>query len=179
MQMRRQPVQMQGTTSLGKEKSKGGANKKAIERPGLLEDEIEELRKAFEMFDTDNSGRIDSKELKAAMQGLGFESKNPIIFQMFIDLEKEGGSSIDFETFLNAMTGRLGDKESESGVRGIFDLFDDGNSINIKNLKTVANDLLGENLSEYELKEIIEKYASDGQEITFDDFYSLMSKKDF
>lgn len=37
------------------------------ERPGLTEDEIEEIREAFNLFDTDGSGTIDPKELKAAM----------------------------------------------------------------------------------------------------------------
>jgi Ca2+-binding EF-hand superfamily protein len=41
--------------------------KKPIERPGLTEDEIEEIREAFNLFDTDGSGKIDPKELRAAM----------------------------------------------------------------------------------------------------------------
>jgi len=70
----------------------GGANKspvrrKAFERPGLTEDEIDEIREAFNLFDTDGSGMIDPKELKAAMQSLGFESKNPTIYQMIADLD--------------------------------------------------------------------------------------------
>ena len=51
-----------------------------VERPGLTEDEIEEIREAFNLFDTDGSGKIDPRELKAAMQSLGFESKNPTIY---------------------------------------------------------------------------------------------------
>ena len=46
--------------------------KKKIERAGLTEDEIEEIREAFNLFDTENTGKIDPKELKAAMQSLGF-----------------------------------------------------------------------------------------------------------
>mmetsp|Transcript_46116 Transcript_46116/g.64086 ORF Transcript_46116/g.64086 Transcript_46116/m.64086 type:complete len:84 (-) Transcript_46116:204-455(-) len=73
------------------QKGLGGKGKtRAIERPGLTEDEIEEIREAFNLFDTDNSGTIDPKELKAAMQSLGFESKNPTIYQMIADLENEG-----------------------------------------------------------------------------------------
>ena len=52
----------------------GGAKMKGkVERPGLTEDEIEEIREAFNLFDTDGSGKIDPRELKAAMQSLGFE----------------------------------------------------------------------------------------------------------
>ena len=46
---------------------------------------------------------------------------------MIADLEN-GGSSIDFETFLDAITSKLGDKESRDGISKIFALFDDDDS---------------------------------------------------
>jgi Ca2+-binding EF-hand superfamily protein len=49
-------------------------------RDDLTADEIEEVREAFNLFDTDGSGAIDPKELRAAMASLGFESKNPEIY---------------------------------------------------------------------------------------------------
>jgi centrin-1 len=52
---------------------KSPVRRKVFERPGLTEDEIEEIREAFALFDTDSTGVIDPKELKAAMQSLGFE----------------------------------------------------------------------------------------------------------
>lgn len=63
---------------------------KTYERPGLSEEEIEEIREAFNLFDTDGSGTIDPKELKAAMQSLGFEAKNQTIYQMISDIDKVG-----------------------------------------------------------------------------------------
>lgn len=44
---------------------------KQYSRPGLTDEEIIEIREAFDLFDTDGSGTIDPKELKAAMQSLG------------------------------------------------------------------------------------------------------------
>jgi centrin-1 len=35
-----------------------------IERPGLSQEEIGELKEAFNLFDTDGSGSIDPSELK-------------------------------------------------------------------------------------------------------------------
>ena len=128
--------------------------KKEAARPvGLTEDEIEEIREAFNLFDTDGSGAIDPKELRAAMQSLGFESKNPTIYQMIADLEKSaGGGEIDFETFLDAITAKLGDKETKEGIGKIFDLFDDDStkSINLQNLQRVAKEL-GETMTVEEL----------------------------
>lgn len=38
-----------------------GVAKKKVERPGLTEDEIEELREAFNLFDTEATGKIDPR----------------------------------------------------------------------------------------------------------------------
>ena len=176
--MRKTGQQPSSTGAKNQQVGKGGKSR-AIERPGLTEDEIEEIREAFNLFDTENSGQIDPKELKAAMQSLGFESKNPTIYQMIADLETEG-PSIDFDTFLRAITEKLGDKESKSGIQKIFNLFDDDNTgfISIKNLQRVAKEL-GETMNGDELKEMLERAASDGQDITFEDFYNIMTKKAF
>ncbi|CDJ70095.1 caltractin, putative [Eimeria necatrix] len=81
--------------------------RRRVERPGLTADEIEEVREAFSLFDTDGSGTVDPKELKAAMQTLGFESKNPSVFQMIAELDRDGGGPVDFEEFLDAITAKL------------------------------------------------------------------------
>jgi len=54
---------------------------------------------------------------------------------MIADLENSG-SEIDFDMFLNAITSKLGDKETKDGIGKIFDLFDDDGtgSINLVNL---------------------------------------------
>ena len=44
------------------------------EAPKFTEEQIEEIREAFNLFDTDGSGAIDYKELRSAMKALGFET---------------------------------------------------------------------------------------------------------
>ena len=36
-------------------------NAKALERPGLTEEEVKEIKEAFDLFDTDGGGSIDPK----------------------------------------------------------------------------------------------------------------------
>ncbi len=50
---------------------KGKSKRKSAKAPDLTEEEIEEIREAFNLFDVDGSGAIDPKELKAAMKSLG------------------------------------------------------------------------------------------------------------
>ncbi len=160
---------------------KAPIQRKVFEKPGLTEDEIEEIREAFNLFDTDGSGTIDPKELKAAMESLGFENKNPTIYQMIADLDIPGSAGgINFDQFLDAITTRLGNRETKEGIYRIFQLFDDDNSIsiNITNLRRVSKEL-GETMGMEELKEMLERAASNGEEISFDDFYFIMTKKTF
>ena len=155
-----------------------------VEKPGLSNEEVDEIRQAFDLFDTNGTGKIDPKELKAAMQSLGFDSKNPTIYQLIADLDtpeaaRNGG--ISFDDCVGAINDKLGDKESKEGIRRIFDLFiDDPNAdtITLSSLKKIAQEL-GENMTAEELKDMLERASANGTELTFDEFYEIMTKKSF
>ena len=69
----------------------GGQKKKSNgPRPELTEEQKQEIREAFDLFDADGSGTIDVKELKVAMRALGFEPKKEEIKKMIADIDKEG-----------------------------------------------------------------------------------------
>ena len=150
-------------------------------RPGLTDDEIEELRQAFDLFDTDGSGTIDPKELRVAMQSLGFETKNQTIYQMIQDIDKDGDGDVNFDEFLEMMTSRLAGSDTKEDIQKIFELFDDDMTgyISLQNLKRVAIEL-GENMDDAELLEMIERadMDKDGQ-ISSEEFYTIMTQKTF
>ena len=155
-----------------------------IEKSGLSNDEVDEIRQAFDLFDTNGTGKIDPKELKAAMQSLGFDTKNPTIYTLIADLDtpeaaKNGG--VNFDDFVGSINNKLGDKESKEGIHRIFELFiDDPNAdtITLSSLKKIAQEL-GENMSAEELKDMLERASANGTELTFDEFYEIMTKKNF
>ena len=64
------------------------------------EEQKQEIREAFDLFDTDGSGTIDAKELKVAMRALGFEPKKEEIKKMIADIDKDGSGTIDFEEYV-------------------------------------------------------------------------------
>merc|ERR1712006_47474 len=84
--------------------SRRGGKKK----PGQLSDEqLDEIREAFSLFDSDASGMIDIRELKAAMRALGFEVKNEELKKMVSDIDNDGNGTIEFGEFLQMMTGKM------------------------------------------------------------------------
>ena len=168
----------------GNQKAQGKAEQfdaKKYERPGLSADEIEEIKEAFDIFDVDRSGAISVQELLNAMRSLGFDTKNPAIFQMIADMDEDGNGEIEFEEFLDMMTARISDRNTKEDLERVFKLFDDKRTgeISVENLRRVAKEL-GEDIPEEELREIILRADLDGDgKLTFDDFYAVITKKTF
>ncbi|CAJ1059145.1 caltractin [Xyrichtys novacula] len=126
--------------------------KKAAQKE-LTEEQKQEIKEAFDLFDTDGTGTIDVKELKVAMRALGFEPKKEEIKQMIADIDKEGSGTIEFSTFFNMMAPKMAEKDYKEEILKAFRLFDDDctGKISFKNLKRVAKEL-GENLTDVELQ---------------------------
>ncbi len=59
------------------------------------------------------------------MASLGVEAKNPAIYQMIADLDKDGSGQIDFDEFLAMMTTKPSENESREDIHKVFILFDD------------------------------------------------------
>ena len=68
-----------------KKKMSKRTDSKRVERPGLSSEKVNEIRQSFDLFDTNVTGKIDSKELRAAMQSFRFDSKNPTIYKLIAD----------------------------------------------------------------------------------------------
>jgi len=154
---------------------KGGKTGKAE----LTEEQKQEIREAFDLFDTDGSGTIDAKELKVAMRALGFEPKKEEIKKMIADIDKDGSGTIDFDEFLQMMTAKMSEKDSREEILKAFRLFDDDETgkISFKNLKRVAKEL-GENMTDEELQEMIDEADRDGDgEINEEEFLRIMIRR--
>ena len=167
--------------SKGRSRGTREFNPKTYERPGLNEEEIMEIKEAFDLFDTDGGGSIDPKELKEAMNSLGLEARNQTIYQMITDLDADNSGAIEFSEFLDLMTARMSDRDTKEDIKKVFRLFDEESKgvITLKSLRRVAKEL-GETMEENELQEMIERADSDGDgNVTFDDFYNIMTKKTF
>merc|ERR1712010_422129 len=155
------------------------AKKKGKAKSGLSEEQVEEIREAFNLFDADQSGAIDIRELEAAMRALGFEIKKEELKKMIADIDSSGDGDIDFGEFLEMMTGKMGEKDSREDIEKVFKLFDDDSTgkISLRNLRRVAQEL-GEDVDDEELQDMINQADRDGDgEINCDEFFRIMKKK--
>jgi len=62
----------------------GRGVKKGGPKPELTEEQKQEIREAFDLFDTDGSGTIDAKELKVCQKNNKFKNKIPPIFYFHV-----------------------------------------------------------------------------------------------
>ncbi|GIQ88209.1 hypothetical protein KIPB_010410, partial [Kipferlia bialata] len=69
-------------------------------RQDLSEEQKHEIREAFDIFDSDKSGRIDYHELKVAMRALGFDVKKEEIQKLMAEYDRDNTGEIGFEDFL-------------------------------------------------------------------------------
>ena len=153
--------------------------KKNPVRNRLSDEQVAELREAFNLFDSEQSGQIDARELKAAMRALGFEVKKDELRMILRELGREQTGYVDFDDFCKIMSTRMHEKDSKEEIMKVFRLFDTDNTgkISLRNLKQIAHEL-GENLTEEELQEMINEADRDQDGLIGpEDFYRVMRKK--
>lgn len=76
-------------------------------RNELTEEQRQEIKEAFDLFDTESSGVIDVKELKVAMRALGFEPKKEEVRKILQDIDRRGDGVIKYEDFVEIMTQKM------------------------------------------------------------------------
>merc|ERR1712100_205685 len=94
-------------TAMSNYRGRGSGAAKGMKKAGksdLSEEQKQEIREAFDLFDTDGSGAIDAKELKVAMRALGFEPKEEEIRKMISDIDKDADGTIDYDEFMTMTT---------------------------------------------------------------------------
>ena len=145
----------------------------------LKEEQIEEFKKAFNLFDKDGDGSISIKELGEVLHSLGQKSTKSELKNMLKEVDADGNGEIDFPEFLIMMSKHIEDTNGEETLRDAFRLFDkDGNGyISAAELRNVMTNL-GEKLTDDEIDEMVKEADTDGDgEINFEEFSTMMSSK--
>ena len=142
----------------------------------------DEIKDALELFDANGDGRINAREIRSAMQSIGYDEKNPTVYEVMTELDNprnknSGGAT--FNDFCQTVNYRVPEKETTEDLRKVFNLFLDdphSNTTSLESIKRVADEL-GENIEEIELNAMLNKASKSGARLTFDDFVAIMTGK--
>ena len=144
------------------------------------ESDIEEIRKGFEMFDTNDTGKIIPSEIKESMESMNIQEKNPFIYEIISSLStsenidnKEG---ISIDDLVNYVYEKVNDNESNIGLKQLFDALKDPNTnkISMHTFMKLAKDYGEDDFSSDELRYLLEKTQLGGDDLTFEEFSTIM-----
>ena len=158
------------------QQSAGKGNEKVIMSSG---NGIEEIKEAFELFNV-NDGRINAREIKSAMQNIGFDEQNSNVYEVMTELDNprnKNAGGATFKDFCQTVNNRVPQRETIEDLRRVFNLFlDNPNSktTTLESIKKVADEL-GENIDELELGAMLNKASKSGDKLTFEDFVAIMT----
>ncbi|XP_023678812.1 calcium-binding protein 7 isoform X2 [Paramormyrops kingsleyae] len=125
----------------------------------LPEDELEEIREAFKVFDRDGNGFISKQELGMAMRSLGY-MPNEVELEVIIQrLDMDGDGQVDFDEFVTL----LGPKLSSAGMPDKFNGTDfdsvfwkcDMQKLTVDELKRLLYDTFCDHLTMKDIENII------------------------
>ena len=183
----KQVVQSKPATTTSKPASKPASkgpsqvqSKKVEVQKVIMKSDGNEIKDAFELFDA-NDGRINAREIRTAMQNIGFDEKNPGVYEVMTELDNPRNKNLGgatFNDFCQTVNNRIPERETTEDLRKVFNLFlDDPNATttSLASIKRVADEL-GENIEELELSAMLNKASKSGDKLTFEDFVAIMTR---
>lgn len=136
-----------------------------------------EYKQTFDMFDTDQSGRISSAELGQVMEQLGQTPTEADLQAMVSEVDADEDGEINFEEFLMMMAKKENSDNDE--IRAAFEIFDKNQDgfISPTELRTVMESL-GEVLTEADIETMMKGADQNGDgQVSFDEFAVMMRGK--
>ncbi|XP_063711105.1 neo-calmodulin-like isoform X5 [Symsagittifera roscoffensis] len=142
----------------------------------LTDEQIEEFRKAFKIFDKDGDGNVSTDELGKVMRELGQNPSEDELQEMIEEIDKDGNGEIDFDEFLEMMAKQMNGPSLDQEIEEAWKLF------NTQQLPTITKQHIRrvmERLTDYmtneDLEVILGHVEVDGEDqITFEAFSNMM-----
>ncbi|MBN3315694.1 CABP7 protein, partial [Atractosteus spatula] len=126
----------------------------------IPEDELEEIREAFKVFDRDGNGFISKQELGMAMRSLGY-MPNEVELEVIIQrLDMDGDGQVDFEEFVTLLGPKISTEYFTSPAVVTISLFIslfqcDMQKLTVEELKRLLYDTFCDHLSMKDIENII------------------------
>ena len=147
------------------------------EETGLNREELEVLKKAFDLYDVEHTGKVDIKEIIDSLVNIGYDQLNPVLFQIIAGLDnqdtaKKGGISL-FD-LVDEINSKLFDKKSKDALKNLYSIFiDDSQTIKKESLKQICEQM-GKEYEDEQLQETLDKLAKYGTDLTYEEFENII-----
>ena len=145
-------------------------------KPEFNKEELHSIEKAFKLF-ADRNGMMNLNNMVIAMKELKFDENEPVVYDIVSEIESETQTSVSYDDFVDKLTEKLQDRESQKATERVYELFveDPKGTLTYEVLKKVAVET-GDNASDEDLRRLIKNGASNGNDIPYEEFHSIMTK---
>ena len=145
-------------------------------KPEFSKEELHSFEKAFKLF-ADRNGVVNLNNMIIAMKELKLDESEPVVFDLMAELESEIKTGLTYDEFIGKLTEKLNDRDSQRSTERVYELFvpDPNGTLNFNTLKKVANDI-GDPSSDDDIQRLIKSGASNGNDISYEEFHSIMTK---
>mmetsp|Transcript_54491 Transcript_54491/g.111183 ORF Transcript_54491/g.111183 Transcript_54491/m.111183 type:complete len:179 (-) Transcript_54491:145-681(-) len=150
-------------------------------RDTLTEQQRKEIEEAFDILDTEGSGRIDQGDLHVALRALGFEPRKDEVKKLMSDNDKENSGTINKQQFVEIFRAKWGETDPPDLLNLAFQLYDteESGTLSLDNLQQIT-EMIGEGASVEELQEMMNEAAGvkngdeNAWEISVEQFMKIM-----
>ena len=122
----------------------------------LSDDQLNEIRDSFDLFDRDGTGTIGADDLWVVMRALGCEPRKEDMKKMVGEVDQENTGQISFDGYLQIVLNKMVERPGLDDILKAFRLFDREGSgaVSFAQLKRIVQQI-GETISDEELHEMI------------------------
>ena len=145
----------------------------------LNEEQVRKIKRAFNIY-ADRSGIVKLSDMLEGMRDVGIDEKNPIVYDLISQLNStDYKNGIKFEQLIEEIDKKIADRNSEEAIDRTFQYYIQNlnqQTITAEDIKRLANEI-GEDMEDDQAIRIMNKVAKNGKDLTFDEFYNVMTKK--
>lgn len=147
----------------------------------MNEDQARSLKDAFNLFDTEKTGKIQVKDLMKLLRYIGYNITEDEIDQLINNRDKDAPNEIEFIDFMIMVSTKLNvaTLASEAQIAETFKTFDRDNDgyITADEFKVTLGSL-GEELNDETIKEMIDEVDLNGDgKVDYKEFTAMMLAK--
>eukprot|EP01125_Pyxidicula_operculata_P022885 TRINITY_DN9658_c0_g1_i1.p1 TRINITY_DN9658_c0_g1~~TRINITY_DN9658_c0_g1_i1.p1 ORF type:complete len:152 (-),score=38.58 TRINITY_DN9658_c0_g1_i1:103-558(-) len=145
----------------------------------LTEQQKQEYRDVFKLFDRNGNNTITTKELGTVLRCIGLNPTEAELSDMESEVKASGSDEIDFDKFLHLMNKQIKNEDSVDEILESFKVFDKNSTGEIlsQELRHVLTSI-GEKLSEEEANNFFREAALDPNgKVLYDDLVKRLMEK--